>query len=437
MNLQEIFKAPARAEDAGGLPRETPPATALVSEPSQTLVRQPDIRIDTIMLQGGTINFTDDSIKPRFSSNIFELAGRVAGLSSKKDTAGEVKLKGTYDRYAPLEITGKINPFKDNLFVDLKADFKDMDLTSVSPYAGRYAGYTIEKGKLSFQLEYLVEKNKLNAKNNVFLDQFTFGDKVESAEATKLPVRLAVSLLKDRKGEIRLDIPVSGELSDPKFSIGGLILKVIVNLLAKAATSPFALLGAVFGGGDQLGYAEFDYGSAALTEASIKKLDILEKALSERPALEMDIEGHADPSKDLEGLKQNLMLKRVKAQKIRDLAKTDDSTSSLESIVVTPGEYPEYLKRAYKAEKFPKPRNIIGMAKDLPVPEMEKLMLTNMKVGDDDLKALATERARAVRDYLLQSKQVEPERIFMIETKTLEGEKTEGAKNSRTDFKLK
>jgi hypothetical protein len=151
----------------------------------------------------------------------------------------------------------------------------------------------------------------------------------------------------------------------------------------------------------------------------------------------MDIEGHADPSKDLEGLKQILMLKRVKAQKIRDLARKDDSTSSLESIVVTPGEYPEYLKRAYKAEKFPKPRNIIGMAKDLPVPEMEKLMLTNMKVGDDDLKALAAERARAVRDYLLQSKQVEPERIFMIETKILEGEKIEGAKNSRTDFKLR
>jgi hypothetical protein len=436
MNLQEIVKAPARAEDAGGSPRETPPATVLVSESSQTLVQRPDIRIDTITLRGGTINFTDESIRPRFTSNIFELAGRVAGLSSKKH-AGEIKLKGTYDRYAPLEITGKINPFKDNLFVDLKADFKDMDLTSVSPYAGRYAGYTIEKGKLSFQLEYLVEKNKLNAKNNVFLDQFTFGDRVESPEATKLPVRLAVSLLKDRRGEIRLDIPVSGELSDPKFSIGGLILKVIVNLLAKAATSPFALLGAVFGGGDQLGYAEFEYGSAALTEASIKKLDILEKALSERPALEMDIEGHADPLKDLEGLKQNLMLKRVKAQKIRDLAKTDNSTSSLESIVVTPGEYPEYLKRAYKAEKFPKPRNIIGMAKDLPVPEMEKLMLTNLKVSDDDLKALAAERARAVRDYLLQSKQVEPERIFMIETKTLEGGKIEGAKSSRTDFKLK
>lgn len=437
VNLQEIFKTPAQAMNAAAPPRQTPPTTALVSEPSQTLVHQPDIRIDAITLQDGTINFTDDSIKPRFSSNIFELAGRVSELSSKQNAAGEVMLKGTYDRYAPLEITGKVNPFKDNLFVDLKVDFKDMDLTSVSPYAGRYAGYAIEKGKLSFQLEYLVEKNKLNAKNNVFLDQFTFGDAVESPEATKLPVKLAVSLLKDRKGEIKLDIPVSGELNDPKFSIGGLVLKVIVNLLVKAATSPFALLGAVFGGGEQLGYAEFDYGYATLTEASKKKLDILEKALNDRPVLKMDIEGHADPEKDREGLKQNLMLKRIKAQKIRDLAKTDEAASSLESIVVAPEEYPEYLKRAYKAEKFPKPRNIIGIAKDLPEPEMEKLMLANMKVSDDDLKALAADRARAVRDYLLQSKQVEPERIFMIESKSLKGENKEGAKSSRTDFKLK
>jgi uncharacterized protein involved in outer membrane biogenesis len=437
INLQEVFKAPAPAEEATAQTDTGPqPADAAVVA-QQKPAQQRTIRIDKITLQGGTINFTDESVKPRFSSNLLEIGGRISGLSSDEDTAGEVELRGKYDSYAPLEITGKINPLRDDLYVELKSNFKDMDLTTVSPYSGRYAGYAVRKGKLSFQLEYLIVKKKLDAKNSIFLDQFTFGDPIESPEATKLPVKLAVSLLKDQNGVIALDIPVSGELNDPKFSVGGVVLKVIVNLLMKAATSPFALLGAVFGGGEQLGYAEFDSGSAALTDATKKKLDIIEKALHDRPALKMDIAGHADPEKDREGLKQDSMLRKIKAQKIKEMLARSNDAPSLDAITVTSQEYPEYLKRAYKEEKFPKPRNFIGIAKDLSVAEMEKLMLTNLKVTDEDLKALAGERARTVRDYLLQSKQLDSERIFIVETKTLEVEKKEGAKDSRTDFSLK
>lgn len=442
INLQEVFeepsptKAPATPSDA------TVPATAAATvgksrKEDPNAAQQRVIGIDKITVQGGEINLTDNSISPRFSGNLLELGGSISGLSSKEDKFGDVVLRGKYERYAPLEITGRINPLRDDLYVDLKADFKDMDLTPVSPYSGRYAGYTIQKGRLSFQLQYLIVKNKLEAKNNIFLDQFTFGDRVESPDATKLPVRLAVALLKNRNGEIKLDIPVSGDLNDPKFSIGSIIIKIIVNLLVKAATSPFALLGAIFGGGEQLGYAEFDSGSAALTDDTKKKLDTLANALVDRPALKMDITGHVDPEKDPEGLKQYLLSRKVKAQKVKYLAKKGGETPSIDSAKVSDQEYPEYLKQAYKAEKFPKPRNFIGMAKDLPVPEMEKLMLTNMKVTEDDMKALATERARAVRDYLVQYKKIDQERCFIVEAKTLEIEKKEGVKSSRTDFKLK
>ncbi len=195
-------------------------------------------------------------------------------------------------------------------------------------------------------------------------------------------------------------------------------------------------MGAIFGSGEQLGYAEFDYGSVSLTSDTIKKLDTLSKALEDRPALKMDIIGHVEPEKDREGLKQYLLSSKVKSQKVKDLAKKSSETPSLDSVKTTDQDYPEYLKRAYKAEKFPKPRNFLGMAKDLPVPEMEKLMLTNMKVTEEDLKALAAGRARAVRDYLVQSK-IDPERLFIVEAKTIEMEKKEGAKSSRADFKLK
>jgi flagellar motor protein MotB len=438
INLQEVFSSPTLTAKEAAPSDLAPQTTEAAAESPQEQRQQLKLAIDKITLQGGTINFTDNSIKPRFSADLLEIGGRISGLSSDENKFGDVELRGKYDRYAPLEITGKINPIRDNLYVELKANFKDMDLTAVSPYSGRYAGYTVQKGKLSFQLEYLIVKNKLDAKNNIFIDQFNFGDPINSPDATKLPVRLAVALLKDQNGEIKLQIPVSGDLKDPKFSVGKVVLKIIVNLLVKVATSPFALLGSIFGGGEQLGYAEFDYGSAALTAETQKKLDILTKALHDRPALKMDIIGHADPEKDREGLKQNLLLRRVKSQKVKDMARKGGETPSLDDVIVTPQEYPIYLKQAYKAEKFPKPRNILGMAKDLPVPEMEKLMLTNLTVTDDDLKALCEERARAVRNYLLQSQQVAEERIFIVESNDLDAKKNkEGAKNSRTDFKLK
>ncbi len=429
-NLQEVFStAPAGAQTASAAPEV---------KAAEQQAKPGNIRIDKVTLLGGTINFTDKFIKPRFSGNLLEIGGRITGLTSQEGTLAEVELRGMYERYAPLEITGKINPLREDRYIEIKAAFKEMDLTTLTPYAGRYAGYVIEKGKLSFQIEYLIVRNKLSAKNSIFLDQFTLGDKVESADATGLPVKLGIALLKDRKGEINLDIPVSGDLDDPQFSLGGIIWKVIVNLLAKAATSPFALLGAVFGGGEQLSYSEFDYGLATITPEVQKKLDTLIKALSDRPGLKLDIVGHADPDKDREGLKRYIVMRKVKAQKLKELAKKDKATTlSLDSVIVTPAEYPEYLKRAYSEEKFPKPRNILGMAKGLPVPEMEKLMYTNMPVTDDDLRLLAKDRGMVIKDYLLKSKQIGQERIFLVESNPLIMEKKEGVRNSRVDFRLK
>jgi hypothetical protein len=339
--------------------------------------------------------------------------------------------------YAPLEIIGKINPLKQDLYVDLKVKFKDMDLSPATPYSGKYAGYTIQKGKLSFDLKYLIDKKKLDSQNVIFLDQFTFGDKVESPQGTQLPVKLAIALLKDRKGEIKLDIPVSGSLDDPKFSVWGIILKIIVNLIAKAATSPFALLGAVFGGGEELSYLEFDYGIFTIAETNTKKIDTMVKAFSDRPALKLDIEGHVDLEKDREGLKQLFFQRKLKAQKLKEMVKKGTPVVPVDDVKIEKQEYEKYLKMAYKEEKFPKPRNILGIAKDLPVPEMEKLMLTHIEIKESDLRSLASQRAMIVKDTILKTGKIESERIFIIEPKSLAPEKKEKLKDSRVDFKLK
>ena len=394
------------------------------------------VRIDVVTLQGGAVNFSDKFIKPNYSAGLVEIGGRVSGLSSEEGRLADIDLRGKLENSAPLEIVGKINPLAKDLFLDLKVDFRDMDLSPLSPYSGRYAGYGIQKGKLTLNLKYHIEKRKLDSENKVFLDQFTFGDTVDSPDATKLPVRLAVALLKDRSGEIHLDLPVTGSIDDPKFSVWGVVWKIIVNLLVKAATSPFALLGAIFGGGEELSYLEFDPGSSVLPVSGAAKLGNLAKVLTERPALKLDIEGHVDVENDREGMRQLLFRRKVAARKLADLVKAGRPAQAPDNVRVDPAEYPKYLTRAYKLEKFPKPRNFIGMAKDLPVPEMEKLMLTHIQVTDDDLRQLAVERASRVRDRLVASGKVEPGRIFLVEPKTLPPERKEKLRDSRVDFRI-
>ncbi len=430
---EEAGKPSAKDEAAGPQAPPKEPAKDGKEKPKAG----PDITIDAITLQGGEIDFLDRHIKPTFSGRLVEIGGRIGRMSSREAIQADVDLKGRLDGYAPLEITGKINPLSKDLFVDLKMSFKDMDLSPVTPYSGKYAGYAIEKGKLSFDLKYLIAKRKLESQNVVFIDQLTLGEKVESPQATKLPVSLAISLLKDRHGQIKLDIPVAGTLDDPKFSVWRIIVQVLVNILTKAATAPFALLGSLMGGGEEMSYVEFDAGGIAVGEANIKKLATLGKALQERPALKLDIEGFVDREKDREGLRTTLFQRKIKVQKLNETLKKGAAAVPVDDVKIEPGERDRYLKMAYSAEKFPKPRNIIGMAKSLPPAEMEKLMLTNIEVRDEDLRLLASQRALRVRDVLLKSGDVTPDRVFIVEPKSLTPQKKEKLKNSRVDFRLK
>jgi len=398
------------------------------------------VKIGKITLQGGSVRFTDNFIKPNYSANLREIGGSVTGLSSEAGSQAKLELRGNYDNVAPLTIAAQINPLAEKPYLDLQADVKGIELTALSAYSGKYAGYAIDKGKLSLFVKYKIENDQLEAENRVFLDQLTFGDAVESAEATSLPVKLAVSLLKNRAGEIDINLPISGSLNDPEFSVGGLIVKVIVNLLGKALTSPFALIGSMFGGGEELSNVEFDAGRATLAPEGVKRLEILAKALLDRPGLKLEIEGKFDPELDPEGLKRARIDRKVRAAKREELTRKNVESGAAETVEVSAQEYPALLERVYREEKFPKPRNAIGMIKSLPVEEMEKLMLANSTVNDDDLRALADRRSKAVRDWLV-GHEVPMERLFLLPSKAAATEeKTNGEKKlaaSRVDFSLK
>ncbi|MBL7048792.1 MAG: DUF748 domain-containing protein, partial [Nitrospira sp.] len=431
LNVQGIVKS-KEPEEAVVLPEVDE-----VMEQGSESADMGSVKIDTVTLQAGTINFSDRHIKPDYSASLLEIGGRLSGLSSSASTMADVELAGKLESYASLTISGTINPLRDDLYVNLKTDFRDMDLSPLTPYAGKYAGYTIKKGSLSLELEYLIADKQIDSRNRIRLDQFTFGEKVESMEATRLPVKFAVSLMKDSSGQINLDIPVKGSMEDPEFSIGGVVLKIIVNMLVKAATSPFALLGAIVGGGDELGYVIFEDGSLELSAHETQKLDRLSKALNDRPSLKMDIEGRVDPEGDMVALKELAFMKKLKDAKLRETVKHQGKTASVEDIMVSDEEYEKYLILAYENEKFPKPKDTAGKVKVLPSAEMQKLIFAHILISDDDLRHLAEQRARTVKDYLLKDNAVEPGRVMLLDLHQIDLEKEGAERNRRVVFTLK
>ena len=431
LNVQGIVAKEGAGRDNATL---TPAAAAPADNVSPAA--EVPVRIDTVTLQGGNVNFSDKYIKPNYSASLVEIGGRVSGLSSEESRLADIDLRGKLENSAPLEIVGKINPLAKDLFLDLRVGFRDMDLSPLSPYAGRYAGYGIQKGKLSLNLKYHIEKRKLESENKIFLDQFTFGEAVDSPDATKLPVRFAVALLKDRKGEIHLDLPVSGSLDDPKFSIWGVVWQIIGNLLVKAATSPFALLGALFGGGEQLSYLEFEPGHSDIPGGEEGKLGNLAKALHDRPSLKLEIEGHVDVEKDREGMRQLIFRRKVAARKLADLAKTGQPAPRRTTCASRRG-VPEVPGPGLQGGEIPEASQLHRHGQG-PSRTRDGEADADAHPGDGRRPPeLAVERASHVRDRLVATGKVEAERVFLVAPKTLSPERKEKLKDSRVDFRIK
>jgi uncharacterized protein involved in outer membrane biogenesis len=385
--------------------------------PAKTAATEPPpapVTIGKVTLAGGKVTFTDRTIRPGYTAELTDLNARVAGLSSDASTQADLDLRGSLDHSGELSIAGKVNPLAKDLFVDLKVDLKGVELPPASPYAGKYAGYGISKGKLGLSLDYRIEKSRLDAKNRLTIDQFSFGDKVTSPEATKLPVRLAVALLKDRHGVIDIDLPIAGSLEDPQFKVWGAVWKVLGNLIAKAATAPFSLIASAFGGGDELSHLDFPAGLPALEGNAPDRIRTLSKVLRERPGLSFEIEGRADPARDRDGLRRTLQERKLRAQRAIELAKSGTPVSKPDELRLDPADRPRLLEKAYAAETFEKPKGLLGIVKKLPPAEMEKLMMAHTEVGDDDLRELAQQRAIAVQAALLRAEPSAGSRLFLV-----------------------
>ncbi len=414
LNLQDIGGASAGATppgDAASAP-PAPPASAAAAASTPLPI---DIAIGGIRLVNGRVDYTDHFVRPNYSAALTELNGSLGAFSSTSRDMAALQLHGRAEGTALLDITGQVNPLAPPLALDVQAKATDLELAPLSPYAGKYAGYAIERGKLSMDVAYRIDADgRLEAKNQVILNQLTFGDAIDSPTATKLPVRLAVALLKDRNGVIDINLPISGSVNDPQFSVGGIVVKLIVNLLVKAVTSPFSLL-AGGGSGPDMSAIEFRPGTAVVTDASAAALDKVATALVDRPALQMTITGTADPQAERVDWQRESVEARLRAMARDESLRAGAPASAPASApaALAPAARSALLRTLYQQTRLPdKPRNALGLAKDIPEADMAALLAKNVPVNDEAMRQEALTRAIAVRDALI-AKGISSDRLFL------------------------
>lgn len=422
-NLTDL-NPPGTAESApvaAPLPAASaPPTAAPASAPAAEEALPVDLAVAGVQLRHGRVDFSDRFIQPNYNAALSDLNGALGALRTGTRDMATLELHGRVAGTAVLDVRGALNPTARPPALDLQARATDLELAPLSPYAGKYAGYAIERGKLSMDVSYRIGADgRLDAKNQIVLIQLSFGDRIDSPDATRLPVLLAVALLKDRNGIIDINLPIGGSLNDPQFSVGGLIVKVILNLLGKALTAPFALLA---GAGDEdLSLVEFMPGTAHLAANAGPAIDRVAKALADRPALQMTVTGAADPQSEREAMQAAWLEERLLAEQRKDKLRASAAAADLagsgpagEAPAAPMGEERGRLvKRLYVDTKLPnKPRNPLGLAKDIPVAEMEALLRASHLVSEDSARELALQRGLAVRDALI-AKGLPSERLFL------------------------
>ncbi|HEY2592179.1 MAG TPA: DUF748 domain-containing protein, partial [Steroidobacteraceae bacterium] len=472
LNIAEAFTphaaaATAASQDAtaGDAPaRESAPAPNPVPNPVSPAASQPPpaagdvagegsaysipVSIGKIVITNGSAHYTDLWIEPHFSLAIQSLAGSISGMSSNPRSRAKVELDGKVDQYAPFHLAGEVNLLAAIVYTDMTMSFKGVELTSATPYSARFAGYKIEKGKISADIKYHIDNGKLTADHHIVIDQLQLGEKVDSKDAVKLPLKLAVALLRDKNGVIDLGLPVTGSLNDPKFRLGPLIWKVVVNVIEKAAAAPFKLLGGLFGGhGEQMKYVDFDAGSAELDAASRDRLAAVGKALTERPSLELDVPSGYAPNLDRPALSRAMLEARLvdlskqqatsggKHRHGAAATSPDAAATSADANPLTdPAEHFRLLLAEYRSElgkdaPLPPEAQAVASAKkpkkgeappalDPGIGALEAALLERMKVPDDDLNRLGRHRARAIQDAILGAGKVDPKRLYVLNTAT-------------------
>jgi uncharacterized protein involved in outer membrane biogenesis len=386
------------------------------------------IRIREVQVARGRLDFADRNVQPNFAAEIRALGGTISGLSSAPTSRAKLQLAGNVGEFSPVSIEGELQPFMYDSYTDVRLKFANISLPVFNPYSGRFAGYSIAKGKLDTELAYAIRERRLDAKHHVRIDQLEWGDATANQGEATLPVKFATVLLRDRNGVIDLNLPVTGTLDDPKFRIGPIVWQVIRNLIVKAVTAPFALLGSLFAGSEDARFVEFAPGSADLDAAQADRLASLAKALVEKPGLQLDVPIVGMAELDGPALAEQRYLAAREAALRTALRRSADDEAPLPAFDTLDAERRLAVltavvqKQTGAPPKLPEPparpegmsrADARALREAAALQFLEQAARASVAVGASDLDALAQARGAAVERVLLAGGQLEAQRVFL------------------------
>ncbi|TRX02685.1 DUF748 domain-containing protein [Candidatus Methylobacter oryzae] len=387
--------------------------------------QKPKFRLGRIQITDGSSDFSDLSLILPFAAQVKSLDGGVSDISSERKSTIKVDLKGNAYDLAPVDVKGEINPNQG--YYNVQINFTGMPMPLISSYMVQFAGYKVEKGKMSLELNYKVADRVLTASNNILIDRFELGEKVENPNAVSLPLKLAVALMKDSDGKIRMHVPITGSLEDPKFSITHLITDALVNAISRVITSPFHALASLIGSEEDLSTISFPAGSAELDKQQIGKLDDLVKALKTRSELKLEIKGAAFQEQDWPAVSDDALYDQLKRIKAAEINQQGGRKIQPEYVVISDQDYRRLMEQLF-AEKFPVmvektllgTLRLVGSKADTNTDEFYAVAKDKLsaiiKPEEQRLKNLAAERAQAIARYIVQKGGIPNERVFILDT---------------------
>jgi hypothetical protein len=419
-------EAAAKAEKAAAKARTKgealPPPPAAEPAPADTF----PIRIREVRIERGRMNFSDYFVQPNFSADVRDVNGTVTGVSSAFDSRAQVKLAGNLGEFSPVSIEGELQPFAFDRYTDIGLKFENISLPLFNPYSTPLAGYAIAKGKLTTDLHYSIENRQLDAQHGIRIDQLEWGEATATQGEATLPVKFATSLLKDKDGVIKLDVPVGGTLDDPTFRVGPIIWQVIKNIIVKAVTAPFALLGSLFAGAEEAQFVDFAPGEAALEPATGERLSALAKSLAEKPELKLDVPIGSLPEMDRPALAERAYSATVANMVAARFGKKDAPAPAYETL--EPSQKVEVLTALVKQQTGAEPRvpespeppegtpraDAKAMRETAAIEYLDQAARASVVVADSELDRLAEARAAAVERALLADGVLDPTRVFKV-----------------------
>lgn len=348
--------------------------------------------LEKMELQRGLMDFKDDSLPLPFMISTKELNGNFSSLDTKRNKPSNLRIEGNVGEFGYTRIQGQVLPLNPTHDLKLNLLFKNIDLASLTPYSGKFVGYAIKNGHLDLDLSYTIKEKTLLGANSIILHDLTLGERIESEDAVNLPLNLAIAILKDSQGNIDIDLPVKGDLNDPKFSYGAIIWRAVTNLITGIVTSPFRFLGNLLGvDGEALSSIVFEPGFALLLPPEQAKIPQYMKIISSRPELKLKISSVYDPEIDL------LAFQTKKLNALLEDEKSATHEEFLESLYAKEfsKENLEELKKTHTKDK--------KLSDSIFYQEVFKALVEIQKIETKELEDLALERGELIYKTLVEA----------------------------------